>query len=42
MGVPPDEELDDEIREALGGPTIFKDVIVYAPKEGMWTWKSAE
>lgn len=32
---------DDEIlEEIIGTPTIFKNVIVYAPVEGMWTWKS--
>ena len=36
------EELDEEEIAFLNKPTIFKDVIVYAPREGMWTWKSQE
>ena len=37
------EDIPDEIlEETLGKPTIFKNVIVYAPWEGMWTWKSQE
>lgn len=36
------ESLGEEaIAEAMK-PVIFKNVVVYAPKEGMWTWKSAE
>ena len=36
-------DLDDEIlEETFGSPTIFKNVVVYSPVEGMWTWKSAE
>jgi hypothetical protein len=37
------DDLDDEILEdAFGSPTIFKNVVVYSPMEGMWTWKSAD
>lgn len=37
------DDLDDEIlEEAFGSPTIFKNVVVYSPMEGMWTWKSAD
>lgn len=35
-------ELDEEELAMLKQPTIFKNVVVYAPEEGMWTWKSAE
>ena len=32
---------DDEIlEEDIGTPVILKNVTVYAPMEGMWTWKS--
>lgn len=37
-----DEEVIQELTETLGKPTIFKNVVVYAPMEGMWTWKSAQ
>lgn len=33
---------DEILEEAFGTPTIFKNVVVYAPMEGMWTWKSQE
>lgn len=36
------KDLDEEECEILKDPVIFKNVVVYAPKEGMWTWKSAE
>ena len=37
------DEIDEEVlEEAFCTPSIFKNVIVYAPMEGMWTWKSAE
>lgn len=37
------DDLDDELlEETFATPTIFKDVVVYAPVEGMWTWKSQE
>ena len=31
---------DEEIMKIVGQPSIFKDVVVYAPLEGVWTWKS--
>ena len=34
-------ELDDHELQLLEEPTIFKDVIVYAPREDVWTWKPA-
>ena len=35
------DDLDDELlEETFTTPTIFKNVLVYAPIEGMWTWKS--
>ena len=42
MGVAADDIPDEILEEAIGTPTIFKNVVVYAPAEGMWTWKSAE
>lgn len=33
---------EDEANELFGRPAIFKDVLVYAPMEGMWTWKSED
>lgn len=37
------DDLDEEVlEETFGSPTIFKNVVVYSPMEGMWTWKSAE
>lgn len=37
-----DEEVLLELKKTLGEPTVFKNVLVYAPVEGMWTWKSAQ
>ena len=31
---------DEELIKIVGRPSIFKDVVVYAPLEGVWTWKS--
>ena len=42
IGVQGEDIPDDILEETLGKPTIFKNVVVYAPWEGMWTWKSAE
>ena len=42
IGVQGDDIADEILEETLGKPTIFKNVIVYAPWEGMWTWKSHE
>ena len=35
-------DLDDEELQLLEEPTIFPNVIVYAPREGVWTWKPAQ
>lgn len=35
-----DEEILSDLKKALNEPIIFKNVLVYAPVEGMWTWKS--
>ena len=37
-----EEEVLAELEKTLGEPTVFKNVLVYAPVEGMWTWKSAQ
>lgn len=37
-----EEEVLAELEKTLGEPTVFKNVLVYAPVEGMWTWKSAD
>ena len=37
-----EEEVLTELTKTLGEPTVFKNVLVYAPVEGMWTWKSAQ
>ena len=42
IGAQGDDIPDEILEETLGKPTIFKNVIVYAPWEGMWTWKSQE
>ena len=42
IGVQGEDIPDDILEETLGKPTIFKNVVVYAPWEGMWTWKSQE
>lgn len=36
------ESLGEEAIEEVSKPVIFKNVVVYAPREGMWTWKPAE
>lgn len=36
------EELDEDELELLAKPVLFENVLVYAPKEGMWSWKSVE
>ena len=37
------DDIDEEtLEEVFCTPTIFKNVVVYSPVEGMWTWKSAE
>ena len=42
MGAAADDVPDEILEETIGTPTIFKNVVVYAPTEGMWTWKSQE
>lgn len=42
LNVAEDEEVLSELEKTLGEPTVFKNVLVYAPMEGMWTWKSAQ
>lgn len=41
LEVTEDEEVLSELEKTLSKPTIFKNVLVYAPVKGMWTWKSA-
>lgn len=38
------DELSDEELELIfeNKPAIFKNSVVYAPREGIWTWKSAD
>jgi hypothetical protein len=42
MDMAADDIPDEILEETIGTPAIFKNVIVYAPMEGMWTWKSQE
>ena len=42
IGAAADDLPDDLLEETFTTPTIFKNVVVYAPMEGMWTWKSQE
>ena len=42
IGAAADDIPDDLLEETFATPTVFKNVIVYAPMEGMWTWKSQE
>ena len=42
IGAAADDFPDDLLEETFATPTIFKNVVVYAPMEGMWTWKSQE
>ena len=42
MGAAADDIPDEILEETIGTPTIFKNVVVYAPAEGTWTWKSQE
>ena len=37
-----DNISEEVLEENLATPTIFKNVIVYSPMEGMWTWKSQD
>ena len=42
LGIAAEDISDETLEETIGKPAIFKNVIVYAPTEGMWTWKSQE
>ncbi len=42
IGAAADDIPDEILEEVVGTPTVLKNVIVYAPMEGMWTWKSSE
>ena len=42
LGITEEEMPDEVIDELSGKPAIFKNAVVYAPMEGMWTWKSQE
>ena len=42
LGAQGEDIPDETLEEAIGKPSIFKNVVVYAPMEGMWTWKSQE
>lgn len=42
IGADSDGVPDDILKQILEKPTVIKDVIVYAPWEGMWTWKYQE
>ena len=42
IGAAADDLPDDLLEETFATPTIFKNVLVYAPMEGMWTWKPQE
>ena len=37
-----DKEFLSKLKKSLEEPTVFKNVLVYAPMEGMWTWKIAQ
>ena len=38
-----DDISDEELEEIFNNkPVVFNNVLVYAPWEGMWTWKSAD
>lgn len=42
IGAQGDDIPSEVLEDAFGTPIIFKDVVVYASWEGMWTWKSAD
>jgi hypothetical protein len=42
LGITEEEMPDEVIEEVSERPAIFKNVVVYAPMEGTWTWKSQE
>lgn len=37
-----EEDLSDEIIQHINKPAILKNMVVYSPIEGLWTWKSQE
>lgn len=39
LGATADDMPDELLEEIFATPSVFKDVTVYAPMEGMWTWK---
>lgn len=38
----PDDVPIEMIEEAMNIPTVMKNVVVYSPIEGVWTWKSQD
>ena len=38
----PDDIPIEMIEEAVNTPTVMKNVVVYSPIEGVWTWKSQD
>ena len=38
----PDDIPIEMIEEAINTPTVMKNVVVYSPIEGVWTWKSQD
>ena len=38
----PDDVPIEMIEEAVNTPTVMKNVVVYSPIEGVWTWKSQD
>jgi hypothetical protein len=38
----PDDVPIELIEEAINTPTVMKNVVVYSPIEGVWTWKSQD
>lgn len=38
----PDDIPIEMIEEVVNTPTIMKNVVVYSPVEGVWTWKSQD
>jgi hypothetical protein len=42
LGAAANDIPDEVLEETFGTPTIFKNVVVYAPREGTWTWKSQD
>lgn len=37
-----EEDIPDEIIQHINKPTILKNMVVYSPMKGLWTWKSQE